>query len=90
MAATPQAGALVKARIDGKQGTHRIRVEAVSDTDVSFRREWSSKGEAVRGKKAYTLPLSVVEVVEVLDPKPAPKVEERPRRGRPRKEPVPA
>jgi hypothetical protein len=48
----------------------------------------------VQGKKAYTLPLTAVEVVEVLDPKPAeteqPAVEEpkqeapqeRPRRGR--------
>jgi hypothetical protein len=94
MAATTQAGALVKARISGKQGTHKIRVREVSETELQFVHEWTSKGETVQGKKAYTLPLTAVEVVEVLDPKPAeteqPAVEEpkqeapqeRPRRGR--------
>jgi hypothetical protein len=70
MAAQPQAGALVKARIEGKQGTHRIRVRAVSDDGVSFVHEWTSKGRTVQGKKTYTLPLAAVEVLDVLDPRP--------------------
>jgi hypothetical protein len=70
MAAQPQAGALVKARIEGKQGTHKIRVRGLSDTEMSFVHEWASKGQTVQGKKVYTLPLTAVEVVEVLDPKP--------------------
>jgi hypothetical protein len=67
MAAQPQAGALVKARIDGKKGTHKIRVRAVSDDSVSFVHEWASKGQTVQGKKVYTLPLTAVEVVAVLE-----------------------
>jgi hypothetical protein len=67
MAAQPQAGALVKARIEGKQGTHRIRVRATSDTEIVFIHEWTSKGATVQGKKPYTLPVTAVDVVEVLE-----------------------
>jgi hypothetical protein len=98
MAAQPQAGALVKARIEGKQGTHRIRVRAVSDEGVSFVHEWQSGGKVVQGKKVYTLPLTAVEVVAVLDgpataedrvTDDAPvRVTKRPRTRRPRKEPA--
>jgi hypothetical protein len=77
MADSLPVGAFVKVRLEGKSGTHKVRIRGVSDDAVSFVHEWDAKEGRVQGRKLYTKALANVELVEVLEPAAeSPKAEE--------------